>query len=104
VQRMKDFCEFLKERYPDDLLVIEEEVNPANFDVTAILRNLEIAGRYPVVFFKHPLDPSLKGNILTAKMIIDATRPLTRPFAERLEVPDEAVERMERMLKAKGVI
>jgi 2,5-furandicarboxylate decarboxylase 1 len=40
------------------------------------------------------LDPSQTDDILTAKMIIDATRPLGRPFAPRLEVPAEARERM----------
>jgi len=33
----------------DEVLVIEEEINPAAFEVTAILRHLEIAGKYPLV-------------------------------------------------------
>lgn len=39
------------------------------------------------------LDPSQTDNIMTAKMIIDATRPLQRPFAARVEVPKTALEK-----------
>jgi UbiD family decarboxylase len=37
------------------------------------------------------LDPSQTDDIMTAKMIIDATRPLQRPFAARVEVPKHAL-------------
>jgi hypothetical protein len=38
---------------------------------------------------------------MTAKMIIDATKPMKRPFATRLDVPIEVRERfpIERFLK-----
>ncbi len=35
------------------------------------------------------LDPSQVDDIMTAKMIIDATRPMKRPWATRLDVPAE---------------
>ncbi len=38
------------------------------------------------------LDPSQVDDILGAKMIIDATRPVRRPFETRIEVPREVVE------------
>jgi UbiD family decarboxylase len=37
------------------------------------------------------LDPSQTDDILSAKMIIDATRPVRRPFETRIEVPADAV-------------
>lgn len=40
------------------------------------------------------LDPSQTDNIMTAKMIIDATRPVERPFAARVEVPKEALAKI----------
>ncbi|MEK7335063.1 MAG: UbiD family decarboxylase [Candidatus Binatota bacterium] len=40
------------------------------------------------------LDPSQTDDIMTAKMIIDATRPVQRPFAARVEVPREALSRV----------
>ena len=39
------------------------------------------------------LDPSQTDNIMTAKMIIDATRPLQRPFEARVAVPQAALDR-----------
>lgn len=41
------------------------------------------------------LDPSQIDDIMTAKMIIDATRPVGRPFASRIKVPDDAMERVD---------
>ena len=40
------------------------------------------------------LDPSQTDNIMTAKMIIDATRPLARPFEGRVQVPKTAMEKI----------
>ena len=41
------------------------------------------------------LDPSQTDNIMTTKMIIDATRPVQRPFAVRVAVPKEAMDRVD---------
>jgi 3-polyprenyl-4-hydroxybenzoate decarboxylase len=38
------------------------------------------------------LDPSQTDDIMGAKMIIDATRPVRRPFEARVEVPREVVQ------------
>lgn len=40
------------------------------------------------------LDPSQTDNIMTAKMIIDASRPVQRPFAARVAVPKDAMDRV----------
>ena len=39
------------------------------------------------------LDPSQTDDILTAKMIIDATRPVRRLFEARIDVPRDVVAR-----------
>lgn len=39
------------------------------------------------------LDPSQTDDIMTAKMIIDATRPIQRPFSARVELPKEALKK-----------
>jgi 2,5-furandicarboxylate decarboxylase 1 len=36
------------------------------------------------------LDPSLVHDVRGSKMIIDATKPVDRPFAKRLNLPDDA--------------
>jgi 2,5-furandicarboxylate decarboxylase 1 len=40
------------------------------------------------------LDPSQTDPIMTTKMIIDATKPVQRPFADRICVPQEAIDRV----------
>ncbi len=40
------------------------------------------------------LDPSQRDDIMGAKMIVDATRPVRRPFEARIEVPPEAMARV----------
>jgi 2,5-furandicarboxylate decarboxylase 1 len=40
------------------------------------------------------LDPSLTDEIKTSGMIIDATRPLDRPFSQVSKCPDDAMERI----------
>jgi 2,5-furandicarboxylate decarboxylase 1 len=72
--RMKDYLAFLQEQHPQEVLVIEEKVNPADFEVTAILRHLEIADRYPLVYFTRPLN--LTGKISEFPLI-------TNVFASR---------------------
>jgi len=39
------------------------------------------------------LDPSQTDNIMTAKMIIDATKPVARPYEARVAVPQAAMEK-----------
>jgi 2,5-furandicarboxylate decarboxylase 1 len=40
------------------------------------------------------LDPSATRHAVGSKMIIDATRPVSRPFAERIKVPEEVMNRI----------
>lgn len=40
------------------------------------------------------LDPSQTDPIMTTKMIVDATKPVQRPFSERIVVPQEAQDRV----------
>ena len=41
------------------------------------------------------LDPSQTDDIMTAKMIIDATKPARRPYAARLRVPEAALRALD---------
>src|SRR3990172_12869200 len=58
---MNGYLNSLKKLYPEEVITIEEEVNPARFDVTAILQHLEMAQCYPLVHFTRPLN--LKGEV-----------------------------------------
>ena len=48
----------------------------------------------PPIFRGNMLDPSLEDEIKTSCMIIDATRPLDRPFSPVSKCPDEAMARI----------
>ncbi len=41
------------------------------------------------------LDPSQRDDIMGAKMIVDATKPVRRPFESRIQVPDDAMRRVD---------
>ncbi|MDP2730900.1 MAG: UbiD family decarboxylase [Dehalococcoidales bacterium] len=58
---VNSYLDSLKKLHPEQVLVIEDEVNPASFEVTAILQKLENAGKYPLVYFTRPLN--LKGEV-----------------------------------------
>jgi 2,5-furandicarboxylate decarboxylase 1 len=50
------------------------------------------------------LDPSIRGDLLSSKMIIDATKPMGRPFEERVSIPSEAMDKVKPLLKKRGLI
>ena len=50
------------------------------------------------------LDPSIKEEAMSTKVIIDATKPRDKPFPERLKVPQEALENIIPLLKKNGLL
>lgn len=56
VRNLRDFIAFVEKYHPVELLRIKEEIRPDCFEVTAILANLEQAGRYPMVLFERPVN------------------------------------------------
>jgi len=53
---LRSFLRTLKEVLPRDFVTISKQVNPARFDVTALLKHLELENKYPVLFFENLLD------------------------------------------------
>ncbi|HEX3972347.1 MAG TPA: hypothetical protein VHX19_13540, partial [Stellaceae bacterium] len=53
---LRGFVDQLRARGGEDLVEIDKPVRPHEFDVTAILKQLEDNGRTPAVLFKHPTD------------------------------------------------
>ena len=73
----KDLHSFIKQiesEHPDDLVRISKPVNPADFDVTAVMEHLYRRGRKPAVLFENPTD--LHGNPSSIPVLINV-------FAER---------------------
>jgi UbiD family decarboxylase len=54
VKDLRSFLDLLAARDDEDLAVVERAVRPDHFDVTALLENLDRAGRYPAVVFARP--------------------------------------------------
>ena len=50
------FLRNLTEALPQDFITIAKPVNPARFDVTALMKHLELEGKYPMLLFENPND------------------------------------------------
>ena len=53
---LRDFIAKVEKEHPEEILRISEEVDPAKFEVTAILANLEEKKINPMVVFERPLN------------------------------------------------
>jgi len=58
---LREFLEFLEKDYPHEVLRVSRPVDPAQFEVSAILKHLENRGKFPLVVFEKPKD--LNGNV-----------------------------------------
>jgi 2,5-furandicarboxylate decarboxylase 1 len=73
----KDLHSFLKDlqaNYPNDVVHIEKEVNPADFDATAILEHLNKRGRRPLAIFEHAKNLLGEDSGIPLVMNVFATR------------------------------
>ena len=57
---LQTYLRELKERLPEDLVRVEREISPADFEVTALLQHLENERRFPALLFTRPR--SVKGE------------------------------------------
>jgi 2,5-furandicarboxylate decarboxylase 1 len=84
-------CDFVKH-----VVVVDADVNIYNEEEVMWAVATRVQADQDIDIIKNvkgnTLDPSQTDNIMTAKMIIDATRPLQRPFEARVEVPKTAME------------
>ena len=71
---LRVFLEKVKKEYPDNYATVEKPVNPADFDVTAILEHLTLKKKDPIVVFEKP--KNLRGEVSDIRLVsnIFATR------------------------------
>ena len=85
-------CDFVKH-----VVVVDADVNIYNEEEVMWAVATRVQADHDVDIIKNvkgnTLDPSQTDNIMTAKMIIDATRPVQRPFEARVTVPRTALEK-----------
>ena len=71
---LRVFLDKIKKEHPEQYAVVEKPVNPADFDVTAILEHLTLKKKDPLVVFEKP--KNLKGELTDIRLVsnIFATR------------------------------
>jgi 2,5-furandicarboxylate decarboxylase 1 len=86
-------CDFVK-----NVIVVDADIDPFNEQqvMWAVATRVQPAEDIDIIrnIKGNTLDPSLTHEIKGSKMIIDATKPVDRPFARRVNVPDEALKRI----------
>jgi 2,5-furandicarboxylate decarboxylase 1 len=80
------------------VIVVDEDINPSNLQEVMWAVATRVQASENVVILKglqgHVLDPSVRHEIRSDGMIIDATKPIDRPFPKRGEVPEEVQKRI----------
>jgi UbiD family decarboxylase len=81
------------------VVVVDADVNPFREEEVLWAMATRVQADRDVDVIKdvkgNTLDPSQTDDITTAKMIIDATKPVRRPFEERIRVPEDAMARID---------
>jgi 2,5-furandicarboxylate decarboxylase 1 len=80
------------------VIVVDEDINPANLQEVMWAVATRVQASENVVILKglqgHVLDPSVRHEIRSDGMIIDATKPIDRPFPKRGEVPEDVLKKI----------
>lgn len=91
-----------------NVIVVDKDIDPFNEEdvLWAVATRVQADHSLDILreVASSNLDPSLNSEAITTKMIIDATKPIDKPFPERVQVPQEAMERIEPMLRKKMLI
>ena len=86
-------CDFVK-----NVIVVDADIDPFNEQevMWAVATRVQPDCDIDIIrnIKANTLDPSLTHDIKGSKMIIDATMPIDRPFAARVNVPDETLTRI----------
>ncbi len=80
-----------------NIIVVDADIDPFNEQEVMFAVATRTQARESVDIIKNvkgnTLDPSQTDDIMTDKLLIDATVPLGRPFAARIRVPAQALEK-----------
>lgn len=102
---LRTFIEAFEERYPDEVVRVEREVNPAEYDVTAIIKHLDAQRRFPVLIFERPR--SLAGPVSEVRLTMNCEITQnkiqvaldTLPTVGRTELGEECLRREANAIK-----
>ncbi len=86
-------CDFIKH-----VVIVDGDIDPFKEEQVMYAMATRVQADQDVDIIKNvkgnTLDPSQLDDIMGAKMIIDATRPVSKVFSTRIKVPDEAMGRI----------
>jgi len=86
-------CDFVK-----NVIVVDADIDPFKEEevMWAVATRVQPDNDVDIIrnIKGNTLDPSLVHDIRGSKMIIDATKPVDRPFSKRINVPGEALARI----------
>lgn len=102
---LRTFLADLTARNPSEVLCIDKVVNPANYDVTAIIKHMGALRKFPVTIFSRPLN--LHGRVSPVRLMLNAeiTRSKIQvalgvsPHMTRPELAEECMAREARAVK-----
>src|SRR5499427_10120880 len=66
---LRTFLEDCQRELPGEVIHVTKEVNPANYDVTAIIKHLGAQKRFPIIIFDKPLN--LNGKVGPIKLTMN---------------------------------
>ena len=102
---LRSYIEDVKRLIPNEYVCIEREVDPANYDITAIIKHLDALKKFPVLHFQRPLNLQGKVTDITFLMNAEITQnkaqiALGVPFEmSRAEMGNECLRREARPIE-----
>jgi 2,5-furandicarboxylate decarboxylase 1 len=70
MKSLRTFLDEMRRTYPSDVVSISKPVNPLNYDVTAIVKQLGALKKFPVLIFEQPLNA--QGRLSDIKLVMSA--------------------------------
>jgi 2,5-furandicarboxylate decarboxylase 1 len=66
---LRTFLDDVKREIPEELVAISKVVDPAHYDVTAIIKHLGVHKKFPIIIFEQPLN--LHGKVSDVKLVMN---------------------------------
>jgi 2,5-furandicarboxylate decarboxylase 1 len=67
---LRTFLDDMRREYPSEVVAVSKTVNPLNYDVTAIVKQLGALKKFPILIFDQPLN--VHGELNDMKLVISA--------------------------------
>jgi 2,5-furandicarboxylate decarboxylase 1 len=99
MKSLRSFLDDMRRAYPNDVVSIAKPVNPLDYDITAIVKQLGALKKFPVLIFEQPLDA--RGQATDMKVVMSAENSQKKiqvalgvsPQMDRAEMARECLRR-----------